>query len=112
MTKAELGVKRRCLTCSTAFFDLNRAPIVCPKCKDVFHVVELLHSAPRRGAGFPSGARWRSPAQEAVAEEINSRSDDQGEDEDVAPAASDDESPEVDLVDDESPEVDMVEETM
>ncbi|CCJ06478.1 TIGR02300 family protein [Methylocystis sp. SC2] len=50
MAKAELGVKRRCLTCATAFYDLNRAPIVCPKCAAVFQVVEVLRSAARRPA--------------------------------------------------------------
>lgn len=48
MVKAELGVKRRCLTCATAFYDLNRMPIVCPKCAAAFQVVEVLRSAARR----------------------------------------------------------------
>lgn len=48
MAKAELGAKRRCLTCATPFYDLNRAPIVCPKCGAAFQVVEVLRSAPRR----------------------------------------------------------------
>jgi len=54
MAKAELGVKRRCLTCATAFYDLNRLPIVCPKCAAAFQVVEVLRSAARRpySAGF------------------------------------------------------------
>ncbi len=36
MTKPELGTKRRCNSCATNFFDLNREPIVCPKCAAVF----------------------------------------------------------------------------
>jgi uncharacterized protein (TIGR02300 family) len=48
VAKAELGAKRRCLNCGAAFFDLNRDPIVCPKCATVFQVVELPRSAPRR----------------------------------------------------------------
>jgi uncharacterized protein (TIGR02300 family) len=48
MAKAELGIKRRCLSCGAAFFDLNRAEIVCPKCATVFQVVELPRSAPRK----------------------------------------------------------------
>jgi uncharacterized protein (TIGR02300 family) len=48
MAKAELGVKRRCLTCATPFYDLNRLPIVCPKCAAAFQVVEVLRSAARR----------------------------------------------------------------
>jgi uncharacterized protein (TIGR02300 family) len=106
--KAERGEKRRCLTCDAAFFDLNRAPIVCPKCAAVFHVVELVRSSPR-GAGFANGSRWRSPPREEPVPEISSESDDQGVEEDVAPASSDDDIPEVV---DESPEVDMIEEMM
>ncbi len=32
MLKAERGVKRTCLGCGARFYDLKRAPIVCPKC--------------------------------------------------------------------------------
>jgi uncharacterized protein (TIGR02300 family) len=36
VAKPELGLKRQCANCSTKFFDLNRNPIVCPKCGTVF----------------------------------------------------------------------------
>lgn len=36
MAKPELGAKRQCQTCAAKFFDLNREPIVCPKCGAVF----------------------------------------------------------------------------
>jgi hypothetical protein len=52
MAKAELGAKRRCLTCEALFYDLNRVPIVCPKCAAAFQVVEIVRSAPKR-APFP-----------------------------------------------------------
>ena len=32
MAKAELGVKRVCLSCSMRFYDFKRSPIVCPGC--------------------------------------------------------------------------------
>jgi uncharacterized protein (TIGR02300 family) len=48
MAKAELGAKRRCLTCGAPFYDLNRMPIVCPKCAAAFQVVEIVRSAPKR----------------------------------------------------------------
>lgn len=32
MAKPELGLKRVCVACSTKFYDLTRAPAVCPKC--------------------------------------------------------------------------------
>lgn len=32
MAKPELGLKRVCVACSAKFYDLMRAPAVCPKC--------------------------------------------------------------------------------
>ncbi|QGM45459.1 TIGR02300 family protein [Methylocystis heyeri] len=62
MSRAELGVKRRCLSCNKAFFDLNRAPPVCPNCQTVFEVIEIAHSRPRRPPFDPD----RTPRQDAV----------------------------------------------
>ncbi|MFZ9500208.1 MAG: TIGR02300 family protein [Beijerinckiaceae bacterium] len=53
MAKPELGSKRQCQSCSTKFFDLNRTPIVCPKC----------------GATFTAAAATRAPARAAVADD-------------------------------------------
>ncbi|ALA17117.1 MULTISPECIES: TIGR02300 family protein [unclassified Chelatococcus] len=36
MAKPELGTKRQCLSCGAKFYDLNKDPIVCPKCSTVF----------------------------------------------------------------------------
>jgi len=36
VAKPELGAKRQCQACGAKFFDLNRDPIVCPKCGTVF----------------------------------------------------------------------------
>ena len=46
MAKPELGTKRLCASCGAKFYDLNKDPIVCPKCETVFHPVVL---ATRRG---------------------------------------------------------------
>lgn len=32
MAKPELGSKRVCVACNTRFYDLGKAPAVCPKC--------------------------------------------------------------------------------
>lgn len=32
MAKPELGLKRSCVACGTRFYDLTRAPAICPKC--------------------------------------------------------------------------------
>ena len=39
MAKPELGTKRLCGSCAAKFYDLNKAPITCPKCGTIFEVV-------------------------------------------------------------------------
>ncbi len=51
MAKPELGTKRLCAHCGAKFYDLNHAPITCPKCGTVFEAVV----APTRGR--PDAAR-------------------------------------------------------
>ena len=36
MAKPDLGNKHQCQNCGAKFFDLNKDPIVCPKCGTVF----------------------------------------------------------------------------
>jgi uncharacterized protein (TIGR02300 family) len=36
VAKPELGAKHQCQNCGAKFFDLNKDPIVCPKCATVF----------------------------------------------------------------------------
>ncbi|MBC7952679.1 MAG: TIGR02300 family protein [Rhodospirillaceae bacterium] len=36
MASANWGTKRRCASCAAAFYDLNRAPIICPKCQSAY----------------------------------------------------------------------------
>ena len=117
MIRGERGEKRRCLGCSTAFFDLNRTPIVCPKCEEVFQVGEPAHSAPRRAGFLPNGTRWRSPPRDAPVREIDAENAREAE----APASDeisevDDEVSEVgdDIleVDDEGPDADLIKEVV
>jgi uncharacterized protein (TIGR02300 family) len=35
----ELGTKRLCASCGAKFYDLNKVPIHCPKCRAVYEVV-------------------------------------------------------------------------
>ncbi|MFT8863403.1 MAG: TIGR02300 family protein, partial [Acetobacter fabarum] len=32
MSQPDLGTKRVCVSCGARFYDLNRAPAICPKC--------------------------------------------------------------------------------
>jgi uncharacterized protein (TIGR02300 family) len=96
MIKAELGQKRRCLGCNAAFFDLNRTPIVCPRCSDVFQVVEPIRSSPGRIAAFQNRAKWRSPQAEAQTNAIIPESEDV--EADVVPSTDEGENPEVETI--------------
>lgn len=90
MAKAELGVKRRCLTCGAPFYDLNHVPIVCPKCAAIFQVIEYVRSAPKR-APFPrTGFARPMPVAPAIVERVSSTDHvEDGEMEDGEAPASD-----------------------
>ena len=49
MAKPELGTKRHCQSCATKFYDLQKDPILCPKCGTVF-VPALLRGQPEIAA--------------------------------------------------------------
>ena len=46
MAKPELGTKRLCAGCGAKFYDLNKDPIVCPKCSTVFVIAPSTRSRP------------------------------------------------------------------
>lgn len=50
MAKPDLGTKRLCGSCGAKFYDLNKSPIVCPKCETVFVPVVV---APRTRPDAP-----------------------------------------------------------
>jgi uncharacterized protein (TIGR02300 family) len=92
MTKAELGEKRRCLSCNTPFFDLQRTPIVCPKCAAVFQVVELFRSPGRYAPARPAPFKRPAPAPLVAADEVLLVEDEEEDAESVvSPAELDDE---------------------
>ena len=41
MAKPELGTKRQCQSCGAKFYDLQKDPILCPKCDSVFQPMVL-----------------------------------------------------------------------
>jgi uncharacterized protein (TIGR02300 family) len=90
VAKAELGVKRRCLNCNAPFFDLNRVPIVCPKCHAVFQVVEIAHSPARR---MP--IRRADPV---IADLVLPVGEETGEESTIPPIEEDDEMEEVEEI--------------
>jgi len=50
VAKPDLGTKRLCGSCGAKFYDLNKSPIVCPKCETVFVPVV---AAPRTRPDVP-----------------------------------------------------------
>ena len=47
LAKPELGTKRQCQNCGAKFFDLNKDPVVCPKCGTVFQGAAWVRPAPK-----------------------------------------------------------------
>jgi uncharacterized protein (TIGR02300 family) len=45
LAKPELGTKHQCQNCGAKFFDLNKDPIVCPKCGTVYQGVARARAA-------------------------------------------------------------------
>jgi uncharacterized protein (TIGR02300 family) len=46
VAKPELGSKRQCQSCGAKFYDLNKDPIICPKCGTVFQAVAATRGRP------------------------------------------------------------------
>ena len=69
MVKLELGIKRHCSGCGARFYDLNKNPIVCPKCHTV---LELAAVSARARPDTTTTARAIKPAaeEEVVAPEV------------------------------------------
>jgi uncharacterized protein (TIGR02300 family) len=58
VAKPELGTKRLCGSCGAKFCDLNKDPIVCPKCHTTMAVAALTaRSRPEAAASRPAAAR-------------------------------------------------------
>ena len=114
MAKPELGGKRQCQNCGAKFFDLNRTPIVCPKCGATFQAA--LGRAPARAAA-PEPEEEEDEAAAAVGAELVTLEDadapekavegvedidveDEGEEDDAFLEAEEDEDDDVsDLID-------------
>jgi uncharacterized protein (TIGR02300 family) len=65
MAKPDLGQKRICVSCSTRFYDLTKAPAVCPKCGTEQPIEQ---PKVRRGGNV---AELRKPKKAAVIEDAD-----------------------------------------
>jgi uncharacterized protein (TIGR02300 family) len=87
MAKPELGSKRICVSCQTRFYDLTRAPALCPKCG-----VEQPPEQPRprrMGGNVTEEKRVKKPVPEPGIEEVEVEGVEDVEDEDVLEDATD-----------------------
>ncbi|MEC8660963.1 MAG: TIGR02300 family protein [Pseudomonadota bacterium] len=87
MPKAELGLKRGCLSCAMKFYDFNRTPIICPGCGAEFDPEALVRSRRGRAAAKPA-AKAAKAAPEADSVETENDIDEAAEDEVVADAGN------------------------
>lgn len=62
MSKPELGTKHQCQNCGAKFFDLNKEPIVCPKCGTVFQVAAAARARPAAKAEEEEETEVAAPA--------------------------------------------------
>jgi uncharacterized protein (TIGR02300 family) len=63
VAKPELGTKRLCANCSAKFYDLNKDPILCPKCGTVYEVA--IATRPTRPEPAATTVRPPAPVEEA-----------------------------------------------
>ena len=94
LAKPEHGTKRQCQNCGAKFFDLNKDPIVCPKCGTVFQ-------GAARAAAKPKEEEAKLAAAPAVVDTVSLDEVEAG-DEKVAEPAVDDIDVEKDADDDEA----------
>ena len=85
MAKPELGSKHQCQNCGTKFFDLNKDPIVCPKCGTVYQTT----AAPKAAAARPAPVDDEVEADPTAPVLVSLEEVDAGEEK--APVAADDE---------------------
>ena len=65
MAKPDLGTKRLCGNCGAKFYDLRKAPILCPKCETVFVIPPVSsRSRPDPAIAAAAAAAARAPVPE------------------------------------------------
>ena len=111
VAKPELGEKHLCASCETKYYDLNRDPIVCPKCGTVFVVEEVAKPVvvkPKAAPEAPAEEKKKDSEDSAETPETISLedADDDDEDDTVDGDNVPDDIPDVEVEDDEEGEDD------
>ena len=82
MAKADLGIKRACLSCGMKLYDFNRTPIICPGCSTEFSLENLLTSRKGRSALKSTVSKAQAKKSEDVEDQDeNVHDDEDGDDE-------------------------------
>ena len=84
MAKAELGLKRSCLSCGMKFYDFGRTPIICPGCQAEFDPESLVRSRRGRAAAKPAAKTAKAAPEAGMIENEAETEIDEIEDEAVA----------------------------
>ena len=88
MAKAELGLKRTCLSCGMRYYDFNRTPIICPGCQAEFDPEAVIRS--RRGRATPKSVKAaKGPAAEVATQDAKEEAISTDNDEDAISGGSD-----------------------
>lgn len=74
--KEELGTKRICRECGTKFYDLNRNPIVCPKCEAVYEIKTDIAPPVEVKKTKPEPKETEAPPKEETAAEVAEEAED------------------------------------
>ena len=99
MAKPDLGSKHKCQNCGTKFFDLNKSPIVCPKCGETLTTAGPMATSSRAAAREPAVVEEEEPEAETGTEVLSLDDADQAEDGKVAVVVAEDD---VDVEDDDA----------
>lgn len=62
------GLKRICASCQTKFYDFNKSPIICPKCKAEFTGIVKIRT--RRGRNVIEEAKAKAAVEEEAIEVV------------------------------------------
>tara|TARA_Y100001934_G_scaffold252956_1_gene317544 strand:- start:947 stop:1291 length:345 start_codon:yes stop_codon:yes gene_type:complete len=98
VAKLEWGTKRFCPSCGAPFYDLNKVPIVCPKCESSFEPEQLTRLKRSRSVpAEPKAAaeKKKDEAEEAESEDSVEEENDDAVLEDASDLGGDDELAEV-----------------
>lgn len=92
MAKADLGLKRTCLSCGMRFYDFNRTPIVCPGCQTEFDPEAVIRSRRGRTAAKDAGKEAKAADPTAAEDVVDQTEDEEVETESGADGADEDEA--------------------